>query len=149
MTPKSNESIYRGRKPDFASGFTFVEILVVMVVLAVALVGVAWALSASVRASNVAARQRVAMMLAQTKIEEVLSLGDPSSSFDSGDFAPDWPDYSWQAEITGPDETGLYRVEISISWQDRGADRQETLVAYDPFPGYAAGANQESAGSEG
>ncbi|MGE5549281.1 MAG: prepilin-type N-terminal cleavage/methylation domain-containing protein [Bacteroidota bacterium] len=124
------------------SGFTLVEILVVLVIMAVALVGIAWSFSAGIRASALASRKRIAVLLAQKKLEET-RLAGLEPALETGDFLPDYPGYTWRLEVSGPDAEGLYRLEVAVAWPDRGRDRQETLVTYvPPAPGAELGGAQ-------
>lgn len=102
----------------------------VLVILNVALVGIAWSISAGIRASALAARQYLAVSLAQAKIEECRLGGGFTPGSETGDFSPDHPDYNWQADVSGPDQSGLYRLEVAATWKDRGLERRETLVTY-------------------
>ena len=115
------------------AGFTYAEVLVAVVILAVALLGLISALSTGIRTASVAGHQHLATILAQSKLDEIISARDRSGESDSGDFSPDHPEYAWQYQLDGPDQDGLYRIEVIVSWREQGIDRQQQLISYHPL----------------
>ena len=115
------------------SGFSYVEVLIATVILTVALLGIGTTLSRSVQLSGVQERQRTAVSLAQSKLEELLGSADLASLTDAGDFDDAHRQYHWQSEASGPDDNGLYRIEVTVFWNQAGTERQENLVTYATF----------------
>jgi hypothetical protein len=63
----------------------------------------------------------------------------------SGDFAPDWPDYRWEATRVER-EVDLSELQVRVTWLSRGADRYASLstLVYTGVP-----VESESTGLEG
>ncbi len=115
------------------AGFTYVEVLIATVILTVALLGIGITLSRSVEIAGVQERQRTAVALAQSKMEALLTSTDPTSLTDAGDFDDPHRQYHWQSEASGPDDNGLYRIAVSVFWNQAGTERQASLVTYATF----------------
>jgi len=118
-----------GKDPAARKGFTLLEVMVAVSIIAIAFVTLIGSQSQSV---SVAARTRFAItsaFLAQQKLAEIES-GDFESVFSgNGDFGENYPGYSWQTEITelGEDETGitgtsgmLKAVDLTVSLGEGG-----------------------------
>lgn len=70
--------------------------------------------------------------LAQQKISEILVENDTSLFNGSGDFNPDFPEYSWQVESTNFDSgdmdlSQIYQVTVHIHWFERNTERSYDL----------------------
>ena len=79
-----------------------------------------------------ARRRTEAAGLADEKLNELLALSNnqvPTNG--SGDFSPNFPDYSWQMTVQSNwplDTTGsLYQVDLSVFWTDYGRKQSLTL----------------------
>src|SRR5271157_5434394 len=81
-------------------GFTLVEVLaslaVVMIVLPVAMEAISLATATASRAR----RQLEAGRLAQSKLAELVATNAWQNGNLSGDFSPDFPDYTWASQVT-------------------------------------------------
>ena len=122
------------------SGFTLLEIMVSMAIMAIALVTVMQLFSGALRSAKVSSDYSLAVMGAKEKMDEALAV-NTLTEFDelekNGEFESDMMEgYRW--EITGPDpyeipeglatdieeESGvfddlpfkLYQVGVSVSW---------------------------------
>ncbi|RMG19149.1 MAG: prepilin-type N-terminal cleavage/methylation domain-containing protein [Deltaproteobacteria bacterium] len=93
-----------------ASGFTLLEVMISLAILAVSLVAILELNSGAVRTHNYAKHLTVATLLARSKmvdIEEALYAEETLPDFDKkeeGDFeAEGFPKFRWEAEIVKPD----------------------------------------------
>lgn len=88
-------------------GFTLIEVLaallLVSIVLPVAMKGVA----AATATATTAKRRNEAAPLAQSKLDEILATQAWSTGGMSGDFGPDWSDYTWSAELVQWSPNGM------------------------------------------
>ena len=78
------------------SGFTLLEVLVAVAILAIAMVAI---LKANVQSLDTLTRSRetsTASLLAESKLAEVEAAGAANWSELRGDFAEDYPDYTWE-----------------------------------------------------
>jgi prepilin-type N-terminal cleavage/methylation domain-containing protein len=141
-------------------GFTLVELLVAVVLLATGLVAAATAISAVTRAQASALRRTTAARLAEAKLTEIQTAGITSGAgegtfaeLDPGQMAAlgaggsnsagsqagqalaasDLSDYSYQWEITSGDFEGLARVQVSVWYRDN-EQNPFTLIWYSPSP---------------
>ena len=97
-------------------GMTLLEVLVAMTVLAIGIVGVLGAVSASLQSSTASAQYSVATLLAGRVAAELERLETLEPGELSGTFEETARDYAWTAEIASADEFGLHPVRISINW---------------------------------
>jgi len=116
--------------PDSPHGFTLVEALVAVVLVAMGIVGALGAISAGLRARSAANFYHNAALLAQAKLAELESASRLSSGEKSGDFAPDYADYRWNGQIEeGPEGLWLVRVRVSKP-ASKGQSRQAEVMTY-------------------
>lgn len=96
------------------TGFTLLEVMVAMSILAIALVAVFQMQSQSISMSTESRFLTTASLLAQNKMADIeadASLGNRSQK---GDFAPDYPDYGWSLTVTDTQLARLKRVELNV-----------------------------------
>ncbi len=126
---------------DFeTSGFTFLEVMVAMAIIAIALMAVLGSQSQSLSLASEARFSTTAAFLAQSKMAEI-ETGDPHDlCSDSGDFGEFFPCYCWDLVVRDPALGGpekvpdyLKRIDLTIS---RGEDElyQYRLRLYRFFP---------------
>lgn len=110
-----------------AAGFTLIEVLVTMALMAailpVAMRGISIAISA-----GSSARHRVeAATLGQAKLAELVSTAtiefDTSQLGSSGDFGEAYPGYSWSSRVVDDVNLGVSNVTFTVSWLERGSTR--------------------------
>lgn len=109
------------------SGFTFIEILATLTLLAVVLPAVMSGISLSLSASGLARQQAEAARLAQSKLVEMSASGQLQHAELSGDFGLDWPEYRWKANVYDWDGSTLQQLDLTVGWRHRGRDREVTL----------------------
>ena len=110
-------------------GMTLIEVMVAMIILAIALAWLAPTLIVSMRGNRVGADVTLASTLAQDKLEELrnesfLSLMADSTGQDTvGTMVRNWT-------ITPENgQDGLARIVLTLSWQDdKGKDHQVEFV---------------------
>ena len=69
--------------------------------------------------------------LAQTKLADILTEAQWQNTTQSGDFAPDNPDYNWTAQVSTWDVTTIKQVDVEVTWRQQGQVRNmwvSTLV---------------------
>ncbi|NOX80366.1 MAG: prepilin-type N-terminal cleavage/methylation domain-containing protein [Deltaproteobacteria bacterium] len=92
-----------------AAGFTFLEVMVAVAIIAIALVTLIGSQSQSVSIAGEARFDIMASLLAQQKLTEIEAGNFDSLFSDEGDFGKQYPDYRWHTVVQslGEDETGL------------------------------------------
>lgn len=109
----------------FRVGFTLLEVMIAMSIIAIVLVAVFGSQSQSLTLANEAKFNTTAALLAQQKMAEVEIGNSLDLSSSSGDFGEDFPEYQWElneSEVPLPG-TGeveyLKQVDLIIRWGDQ------------------------------
>jgi general secretion pathway protein I len=109
------------------SGFTLLEVMIAMAIIAIALVAVFGSQSQSLSLANEAKFNTTAALLAQSKMAEVETLNPEDLVSDSGDFGEDFPGYHWEFYVgdvafAGAQEVfdHLKLVNLSVSYGEHG-----------------------------
>jgi general secretion pathway protein I len=96
------------------AGFTLMEVLIAMAILAIALVGVFQLQSQSISMATDSRFMTTAALLAQSKMVEIESGAVSSSRAQDGDFGDDYPQYSWRLEITDTKLPQFKKIEVTV-----------------------------------
>ncbi len=125
------------RKPF---GFTLLEVMVAMAIIAIALTAVLGSQSQSVSLASEAKFNTTAPLLAQSKIAEIEVAEQSDVAGGSGDFGEDFPGYTWELSVEDivfeePANVSdlLKRIDLKVSWGDE-ALYQYRLRLYRFFP---------------
>jgi general secretion pathway protein I len=134
MTKAFHNIFFPGEKQ--ANGFTLLEVMVAVAILAVSLVVLFGSQSRSLSYATEAHFNTLVPMLAASKFAELESLGEIGES--DGDFGEEFPGYSWQLEVEDASLEGfavleelappLQRAEFSVSWNE--TNLRYSLVYY-------------------
>lgn len=122
----------RGRTPFSAraGGFTLVEVLATVLLMAIVIPVVDRGLSAATQAAGNARHRTEAAGLAQSKLSELTVNALWQNGNLSGNFGPDWPEYTWQAAVTAwtgdTQEVGLQQLDVQVIWTAR--NKQESVT---------------------
>ncbi|MDX9834595.1 MAG: prepilin-type N-terminal cleavage/methylation domain-containing protein [Desulfobulbus sp.] len=92
-----------------SAGFTLLEVMIAVGIIAIALVSLIGAQSQSVSIAAAARFDTTAALLAQEKMAELCVQGYSGVSDGEGDFGEDYPGFAWKVEVREltTDETGL------------------------------------------
>ena len=104
----------------FQSGFTLLEVMIAIAIIAITLVAVFGSQSQSLSLANEAKFSTTAPLLAQSKMAEVEAVHPDDLTSDSGDFGDDFPNYQWNLIIrdvsfVGADEALDYLKQIDLN----------------------------------
>ena len=125
------------RKPENRAaqsrGFTLLEVLVSMAILATGMVILLEGHAASVRISDSSRRMSIATALAQDVMTDFEMRGFPSLGSESGDFTETYPgfypEYRWEIEVMESNFWQYVReVYVKVLWND-GADVRSVELA--------------------
>jgi general secretion pathway protein I len=107
----------------YGSGFTLLEVMVAMAIIAIALTAVLGSQSQSVSLAGEARFNTTAALLAQMKMAEIETEKPDEFNSGSGDFGEDFPGYSWELTISDTDlETSqnvsarFKRIDLKVFW---------------------------------
>lgn len=121
-------------------GFTLLEVMVAMAIIAIALTAVLGSQSQSVSLASEAKFNTTAPLLAQSKIAEIEVAEQDDLAGGSGDFGEDFPDYTWELSMEDivfeePENVSdlLKRIDLKVSWGEE-KQYQYHLRLYRFFP---------------
>jgi len=111
-------------------GFTLLEVMIALALLA--LVGVAFlrAQAGSVRLLDESGQVSLATLLAREKMAEMEGTGFPELGKTSGGGGEAFPGFHWERIVSSTDLPVLRQGTVRILWKEGSRDRSLELVAY-------------------
>ena len=120
----------------FQSGFTLLEVMIAIAIIAITLVAVFGSQSQSLSLANEAKFNTTAPLLAQSKMAEFEAINPEYLTSNSGDFGDNFPNYQWNLTVSdvsfvGADEALDYlkRIDLNLFYGEQG-QYQYTLRFY-------------------
>jgi prepilin-type N-terminal cleavage/methylation domain-containing protein len=111
-----------------SAGFTFVELLATIVLIAIIMPVAMRTISLCTRLAGLSRRQVEAASLARMKLTELTASQDWQTSGKAGDFGSDWPAYRWTADVSNWTDSLVSQIDLTVHWQSQGLDRSITLT---------------------
>lgn len=105
--PFFNETVRRRSRPE--AGFTLLEVMIAVALIAIALVTLIGAQSQSVSLAAGARFDTLGSLLAQAKMTELCLIDFAELASSQGDFGAAYPRFSWKAEV---DEVTEGEIEV-------------------------------------
>ena len=128
-------------KLPFPPGFTLLEVMMAVAIIAIALMAVLGSQSQGLSLAGESRFNRTASLLAQGKMAEIETVWDQKDlNSDSGDFGDEFPGYAWRLSVNDVSFEGvekfsdrLKQIDLKVSW---GSDDlyQYNLRLYRFFP---------------
>jgi general secretion pathway protein I len=116
-----------GNRPE--GGFTLMEVMIAMAILAIALVAVYQSQAQSISMSTHSRFLTTASLLAQSKMAEI-EMSDPAEmSTGSGDFE-DFPDYRWKVEVSDSEFDQLRKMVVTVTNGKMTSRNSYQLILY-------------------
>ncbi|MCK5243730.1 MAG: type II secretion system minor pseudopilin GspI [Desulfobacterales bacterium] len=115
------------KRDPLHAGFTLLEVMVAIAILAIALVAVLRSQAHTVFVAGEARLSTTASLLAQSKLAEIESNREDSTQ---GDFGEDFPNYSWETSIRKTELKQLREVILTIKWQEQSLTREYKVSFY-------------------
>ena len=103
-----------GVKQNKANGFTLLEVMIAMAILAIALVAIFQLQSQSISMSTDSRFMTTAALLAQSKMVEAEAGSSLVSHKEDGDFGPDYPQYTWHLEVGDTQLPQFKKIEVTV-----------------------------------
>lgn len=121
-----------------ANGFTFVEALIALAVVSIALLALLRLQLLTIRIADRARVTSQAVFLAEGKIAETLALGYPKPGNNSGTVADNGVALDWQVEVTdlrlpqlsAAAGAGLRKILVDVSWKQRLGRNHLQMTTY-------------------
>jgi len=119
-------------------GFTLIEIIMAMAILAIGIIGVVRLLPVGMRASKSSELMSKAAFLAQDKMEELKLAGFAALTepIPAVPLAGEEGDYSWVAALEDLSLEGLRSCEdirqliLTVSWQEKNKTHSQQFITY-------------------
>ena len=105
------------RPETLEKGFTLLEVMIAMAILATVLVTVFHSQSQSIAMANESRALTTLALLAQSRMAEIEGRQDLSTGQTTGNFGDDFPDYTWTVNISqpqGPGSSTLRKIEVTV-----------------------------------
>ena len=122
---ENNENKRAATGGEHKSAFTFIEVLIALVIVSISLLALIRLHLISINMTEAAEIKSQAVLLANEKIAETLALGYPEEGTKSGTVEMNALGLHWQTEVTDIklhqlnelDIVGLRRILVDISWE--------------------------------
>jgi len=98
-----------------ANGFTLIEVLFAMALLAIGLVAVYQSQSQSISMSTDSRFMTTAALLAQSKMVEVEAGSTLANHTEDGDFGSDYSQYIWHLEVGDTQLPQFKKIEVTVT----------------------------------
>jgi prepilin-type N-terminal cleavage/methylation domain-containing protein len=114
----TRQNIFQVRTPRRNAGFSLVELMVVLVILAIGLLPLALIQTRAQQDVYESGQYTEALQVAQMQMEATKSLGFGNAATDSGlvDI------YSWRATVNNV-SFGLDQIVVTVQWNEKGTTR--------------------------
>ncbi len=114
------------------SGFTLLEVVIALAVLAVALVALLTLRNRDIALQAHARHLVTATSLAKQKLEELSRVTEADRQQSSGDFGERHPGYVWNQEMQPTLVPAWLEVTVTVSWPEGARQEQVALLTYVP-----------------
>jgi general secretion pathway protein I len=109
-----------GHSSEKSSGFTLLEVMIAIAIIAITLVAVFGSQSQSLSLANEAKFSTTAALLAQSKMAEIEAVNPEDLASDSGNFGEAFPNYHWKLTVrdisfVGAEEVLSYLKQIDLN----------------------------------
>ena len=113
-----------------ADGFTLLEVMVALLIIATSFIVLLHSRNQSVIAADYARRVTIATLLATEKMGEMEQGNLSNTGEDIGNFGEDYPEFMWRTIISDTPYEQVREVRVEISWGEGKGHRSVELVNY-------------------
>ena len=113
-----------------AHGFTLLEVMVALLIIATSFIVLLHSRNQSVIAADYARHMTIATLLATEKMGEMEQGGIDTTGEDSGKVGEDYPEFMWKTAISDTPYEQVREVRVEISWGEGKGHRSVELVNY-------------------
>jgi len=119
-----------GDSPHFFHGFTLLEVMIAMAILAITLVAVYQSQSQSISMAGSSRFLTTASLLAQSRMVEIDAADPREIAAGTGDFGEDFPDYRWQVEVGDTEIDVLKKISLTVTNSRMIVNNSYRLILY-------------------
>ena len=112
-------------------GFTLIEIVISLAILAIGLVGILSLFPIGFDAARRSVNSTQVAIYGHEKLEQIRNAGFSAATIgvSTGAFAD--PSYAWSQNVSAADTAGALRqVDLTVTWQYRNHDYQQVFTTY-------------------
>jgi len=113
--------------PRRAGGFTIIEVLAALMLIAIVLPTVVHGTLLCLDTAAHAGMQARAASLAQAKLSELAATGQFDQAMLSGNFGEQWPQFAWMAIAEPWEDERLVQLDVAVVWTRRGREYDVTM----------------------
>ncbi len=118
-------------RPDWAqTGFTLLEVMIAMAILALVAVAFLRAQASSIRMVDESVQISMATLLAKERMAELESRGFPEPGNSSGSGGDAFPTFRWEHVISTTDIPDIRKAVVRVLWTEGDLQRSMELTAY-------------------
>ncbi len=121
--------MHRNQRRRKGRAFSLMEVLAAMVLMAIVLPSVMRGVTLCLQSAGLARHKIEAAALAESQLNLMLALRDPTYQTGTGTFGDEWRAYRWEATATRLD-LDLYEVTVTVFWTERGFERSQSLSTF-------------------
>lgn len=111
------------------TGFTLIEIVVSLMILAIALPTLLQAFSQATRSQGIIENRTTALHLMQLKMSELEAQSFPELGQDQGEFGTN-SRFRWIYKVTETPNSDLRQLSVTVTWQEKGTEKSITVNRY-------------------
>jgi general secretion pathway protein I len=115
-------------------GFTLMEVMIAMSILAIVLVTVYQSQSQSISMASSSRFLTTASLLAQSRMVDIEWMNVKDIVAEDGDFGETFPDYRWRVDVTDGEVEFLKKIEVSVTNEKMAKNNAYRLVLYKAAP---------------
>jgi general secretion pathway protein I len=116
--------------PAGSRGFTLMEVMIAMAILAIALVAIFQSQSQSVSMAAHARFLTTSSLLAQSKMAEIEAKGLRNTQSENGDFGDGFTDYRWRLDVRDTEIDRVKKLEMTVTHARLARNNTYTVVLY-------------------
>src|SRR5580704_7057982 len=110
---------------NYRAGFSLIEVMVAILILAIALTGLTAGITTALKSSKESELQTTAALFASGQIELLRAQADWTDGTEQGDCGATLPLYRWQQTVSPTDISGLHEVDVVVENSRTGEDIYE------------------------
>jgi general secretion pathway protein I len=123
-------SLWRGNEPKGHRGFTILEVLIALAIIAIVLITCVRAQNQNIRLHQLSRDITIATILARQKMGEIELAGFPELGENEGDFEDTFPRFTWKTTVSMTPFEEARRIDLSVLWKEGTWERQVDVIAY-------------------
>jgi len=129
-TPLRSQARRMRQSIAFSRGFTLLEVMIAMAILAISLVAVYQSQSQSVSMTGDSRFLTMASLLAQSRMAEIDAADPREVAPGNGDFGDAFPDYQWRVEIGETEIDLLKKIILTVTHNRMVVRNTYRLILY-------------------